>query len=94
VILCAVCIVHKKTRNVGLLVEPQNQGRRFLSVWSQNRWLRVSRFGPQNWQVQFDDLGLKITTTVSWFGHQIKQAMVCWLHHKTNGRRKTTQDAR
>jgi hypothetical protein len=28
---------------------------------------RVSRFGPQNWQLQFGDLGLKITMTVSWF---------------------------
>jgi hypothetical protein len=40
---------------------------RFLPVWPQNRWQRVSWFGPQNWQLQFGDLGLKITTTVSWF---------------------------
>jgi hypothetical protein len=31
---------------------------------------QVFRFGPQNRQVQFDNLGLKITTTVSWFGPQ------------------------
>jgi hypothetical protein len=31
---------------------------------------RVFRFGPQNQQLQFGDLGLKITTTVSWFGPQ------------------------
>jgi hypothetical protein len=55
---CAVYIVHKETRSVGFLVEPQNQG----------RW--VSRFGPQNRQLRFSDLGLKITTTVSWFGPQ------------------------
>jgi hypothetical protein len=30
----------------------------------------VSQFGPQNRQLWFDDLGLKITTTVSWFGPQ------------------------
>jgi hypothetical protein len=30
----------------------------------------VSQFGPQNWQFQFGDLGLKITMTVSWFGPQ------------------------
>jgi hypothetical protein len=30
----------------------------------------VSRFGPQNRQLQFDDLGHKITTIVSWFGPQ------------------------
>jgi hypothetical protein len=34
-------------------VEPQNQGQ------------RVSRFGPQNRQIQFGDLSLKITATVS-----------------------------
>jgi hypothetical protein len=28
---------------------------------------RVFRFGPQNWQLRFSDLGLKITMTVSWF---------------------------
>jgi hypothetical protein len=27
-------------------------------------------FGPQNQGRQFGDLDLKITTTVSWFGHQ------------------------
>jgi hypothetical protein len=31
---------------------------------------RVSRFGPQNQQLWFGDLGLKITATVSWFGLQ------------------------
>jgi hypothetical protein len=30
----------------------------------------VSRFGPQNQQLRFGDLGLKITATVSWFGPQ------------------------
>jgi hypothetical protein len=30
----------------------------------------VSRFGPQNWQLRFGDLGLKITTIVSLFGSQ------------------------
>jgi hypothetical protein len=28
---CAVCSVHVKTRSAGFLVEPQNQGRRFVS---------------------------------------------------------------
>jgi hypothetical protein len=27
----AVCIVHVETRSAGFLVEPQNQGRRFVS---------------------------------------------------------------
>jgi hypothetical protein len=30
----------------------------------------VSRFGPQNQQLRFGDLGLKITETFSWFGPQ------------------------
>jgi hypothetical protein len=33
-------------------------------------WWRVSRFGPQNRQLWFGDLGLKIIATVSWFGPQ------------------------
>jgi hypothetical protein len=28
---------------------------------------QVSQFGPQNRQLWFGDLGLKITATVSWF---------------------------
>jgi hypothetical protein len=55
---CAVCTVHKEMRSVSFLVEPQNQGR------------RVFRFGPQNWQLRFGDLCLKITATVFWFGAQ------------------------
>jgi hypothetical protein len=31
---------------------------------------RVSRFGPQNRQLWFGDLGLKIIVTVSWFEPQ------------------------
>jgi hypothetical protein len=31
---------------------------------------QVSQFVPQNWQVQFGDLGRKITVMVSWFGSQ------------------------
>jgi hypothetical protein len=37
---------------------------------SKSRWWRVSRFGPQNRQLWFGDLGLKITAMVSWFGPQ------------------------
>jgi hypothetical protein len=28
---CAVCTVHMETRNAGFLVEPQNEGRQFVS---------------------------------------------------------------
>jgi hypothetical protein len=31
---------------------------------------RVSRFGPQNWQLWFGDLCLQITAMVSWFEPQ------------------------
>jgi hypothetical protein len=31
---------------------------------------QVFRFTLQNWQLRFDDLGLKITVTVSWFEPQ------------------------
>jgi hypothetical protein len=31
---------------------------------------RVSRFGPQNWQLRFGDFAHKITMIVSWFGPQ------------------------
>jgi hypothetical protein len=55
---CAVCTLHKEARSAGFLVEPQNQGQ------------LVSRSGPQNRQLKFHDLGLKIIVTVSWFGPQ------------------------
>jgi hypothetical protein len=32
VTLCAVCIVHKKTRRADFLVEPQNQGWQFFGL--------------------------------------------------------------
>jgi hypothetical protein len=60
VMLCAVYTVHVEMRTTGFLVQPQNQGQRFVSrlaskplgrfspVWPQNRWRRVYRFGPQN----------------------------------------------
>jgi hypothetical protein len=31
VTLCAVCTVHTETMSAGFLIEPQNQGRRFIS---------------------------------------------------------------
>jgi hypothetical protein len=42
----------------------------FLGRASKPRWSRVFRFGPQNRQLQCGDLGIKITTTVFWFGPQ------------------------
>jgi hypothetical protein len=34
--LCAVYTVHVETRSAGFLVEPQNQGRRFVSGLASN----------------------------------------------------------
>jgi hypothetical protein len=60
VALCAVCIVHMEMRSAGFLVDPQNQGRQFVSglaskplrwispVWPQNRWRRFLAIWPQN----------------------------------------------
>jgi hypothetical protein len=53
---------------VGFLVEPRNQGQWFVSGLALEPLGRVSHFGPQNRQLRFGDLGLKITMTVSWFG--------------------------
>jgi hypothetical protein len=64
VTLCVVCTVHKDVRSAGFLVEPQNQGRRFVSGLASKPLGRISRFGFQNQQLQFGDLGLKITTIV------------------------------
>jgi hypothetical protein len=82
VTLYVVCTVHVEMMSADFLVEPQNQGRRFdsglaskplgqlLPVWPQNWWWSASRFGHQNQQLRFGDLGLKITATVSWFEPQ------------------------
>jgi hypothetical protein len=96
----------KKTTRMSFLVWPQNQGRRFVSglaskslgrvlpIWPQNRLLRVSRFGPQNCQIQFGDLGLKITATVFGLDLKTKPATICQLCHKIDGRMETVWDAR
>jgi hypothetical protein len=39
-------------------------------IQSQNKVVGVSRLGPQNQQLWFGDLCLKISATVSWFGPQ------------------------
>jgi hypothetical protein len=49
VTLCAVCTVYKEMRRVGLLVEPQNQGRWFVSGLNSKPlgWF-ISGFGLKN----------------------------------------------
>jgi hypothetical protein len=62
---CVVCTWHVEIRSAGFLVEPQNQGRRFVSglaskplgrfllVWPQNQWRRFSQVWTQNWWRRF-----------------------------------------
>jgi hypothetical protein len=45
---CAVCTVYMETRSVGFLVEPQNQGRRFVSGLASKPLGRFSLVCPQN----------------------------------------------
>jgi hypothetical protein len=59
-----------KTGGDGFSWSDLKTGGEFLGWASKSRWWRVSRFGPQNLQLWFGDLTLKITVTVSWFGHQ------------------------
>jgi hypothetical protein len=48
VALCAVYIVHVEMRTVSFLVEPQNQGRRFVSGLASKPLGRFSPVWPQN----------------------------------------------
>jgi hypothetical protein len=85
VTLCADCTMHEETRSTGFFVERENQGRRFLLVWPQNRWLRVFRVGPQNCNY---GLVIWVSKSPRWFpclGLKTKWAMVCQLHQKTDG---------
>jgi hypothetical protein len=45
VALCGVCTVHVKMRSVNFLVEPQNQGRRFVSGLASKSLGRFLQFG-------------------------------------------------
>jgi hypothetical protein len=101
VALCAVCTVHVEIRSVGFLIEPQNQGRQFVSglaskplgrfslVWHQNRW--DGFFGLY---LKTDNCGLVIWPSKSpqWFlglSLKTKQASVYRFQHKTDGGRMT-----
>jgi hypothetical protein len=46
VTLCAVCIMHEEMRSMAFLVEPQNQGRQFVSGLVSKPPGRISQFGP------------------------------------------------
>jgi hypothetical protein len=94
-----VCTVQVETRSVGFLVEPQNQGRWFVSGLASKPLERFSPVLPQNRWLRFPSLGLKTDSysLVIWgskssrrflgLGLKTKQTSVCRLHHKTDGGR-------
>jgi hypothetical protein len=81
-----------------VLVWTQNRWQRFSLFWPQNRWRRFPPIWPKIWWCGFPGLGLKTGSysLVVWgskspqqflgFVLKTKQAMVYWLHHKTDGR--------
>jgi hypothetical protein len=99
VTLCAVCTVHVETRSASFLVEPQNQGRRFVSglaskplgrfslIWPQNRWLRFPYLGLKTSSSSLVICASKPPRRFLGLGLKTKHASVCRLCHKTNGRR-------
>jgi hypothetical protein len=48
VTLCAVCTMQMKTRSSGFLVEPQNQGRRFISDLTSKSLGRILSIWPKS----------------------------------------------
>jgi hypothetical protein len=50
---CVVCTVHVEMRSTCFLVEPQNQGRRFVSGLTVKPLVRFSSGWPQNWWRRF-----------------------------------------
>jgi hypothetical protein len=78
VALCAVCTVHVDTRSVGFLVEPQNQGRwfvsdlaskplgQFISGLTSKPLGQFSLVLPQNWWRRFLPVWPQNRWWVSW----------------------------
>jgi hypothetical protein len=64
--LCAVCTVHVEMRSVGFLVEPQNQGRRFVSGLASKKVATVfSNLALKPVAMVFSGLASKLMSTVS-----------------------------
>jgi hypothetical protein len=59
VALCAVCTWHVETRSAGFLVEPQNQGRRFVSGLTSKPLGRFLQFGLKTGGDGFSQFDLK-----------------------------------
>jgi hypothetical protein len=59
VTLCAVCTVHVETRSASFLIEPQNQGQRFVSGLASKPVATVLRLGLKIGTDGFSRFGLK-----------------------------------
>jgi hypothetical protein len=70
VALCAICTVDVEMRSAGFLVEPQNQGRRYVSGLASKPLGRFSPVWPQNrWQRFLIGWASKLMATLcEWFG--------------------------
>jgi hypothetical protein len=55
--------VHMKMRSAGFLVEPQNQGRQFVSGLASKPLDQFSPVWPQNRWLKFPDFSLKISSS-------------------------------
>jgi hypothetical protein len=62
---CAVCTWHVEMRSVGFLVEPQNQGRRFVIGWASKPLTVFAGLASKPVATVFSSLALKLVATVS-----------------------------
>jgi hypothetical protein len=69
---CAVCTWLMETRSAGFLVEPQNQGRRFVSDLASKPLGRFSPVWPQNWWQRFLPVWPQNQRSVSWLSLKTK----------------------
>jgi hypothetical protein len=94
---CAVCTWHMETMSVSFLVEPQNQGRRFVSGLALKPLGRFCRFDLKTGGDGFSRFGLKTGRWVSWLSLKTKvvegflvwtskPAVLVWLFEPQNHR--------
>jgi hypothetical protein len=62
---CAVCTIHVKMKSAGFLVEPQNQGRWFVSSLASKPLETVCQFGLKTTGMIFSNLASKPMAMVS-----------------------------
>jgi hypothetical protein len=72
--LCVVCTMHEETRSVSFWVEPQNQGRQFVSGLALQLVMTVfSGLTSKPVATVSPDLASKPGAQVFWFGNQNRQ---------------------